>query len=65
VKDNIHLKNKILWYNINNKGYIEGELEYKPAVYIFMKRCEEKYSYVGASLQLRNRLSSHRSRVNN
>jgi len=65
MKDNIHLKNNILWYDIDEKGYIEGHLEYKPAVYIFMKRYEEKFSYVGASLQLKNRLSNHRSRINN
>lgn len=65
MKENIHLKNNILWYNINNNGYIEGHLEYKPAVYIFMQKCEENFSYVGASLQLRNRLSNHRSRISN
>lgn len=65
VKDNILLKNDILWYDINENGYIQGELKYKSAVYIFMKTCEKKSFYVGASLQLRNRLSNHRSRINN
>jgi len=57
-------KNNILWYDIDEKGYIEGHLEYKPAVYIFMN-IDEKSSYVGASLQLLNRLSNHRSRISN
>jgi hypothetical protein len=68
VTDNISLlckKNNILWFDIDKNGYIKGDLKYKPAVYIFMKTCEEKSYYVGASFQLRNRLSNHRSRINN
>lgn len=63
--DNIPLENNILWYNIDEKGYIEGNLKNESAVYIYMNTCEDKYSYIGASTQLRNRLSNHRSRINN
>jgi hypothetical protein len=65
VIDNIPLENNILWYNIDEKGYIEGNLKNESAVYIYMNTCEDKYSYIGASTQLRNRLSNHRSRINN
>lgn len=63
--NNIPLINNILWYDINEKGYIEGNLKYKPAVYIYINTCVDKSSYVGASIQLRNRLSNHRSRISN
>lgn len=63
--DNISLGNNILWYDIDEKGYIEGNLKNESAVYIYMNTYEDKYSYIGASTQLRNRLSNHRSRINN
>jgi hypothetical protein len=64
MNNNINLKNDVLWYDINENGYIEGNLKYNPAVYIFIN-IHNKESYVGASLQLKNRLSNHRSRISN
>ena len=65
MKDNLLIKNKILWYDINENGYINGCLNNKPAVYVYKGIYGEEPCYVGASTRLTNRLTSHRSRINN
>jgi group I intron endonuclease len=64
MKDNISL-NKISLYSIDENGYISKCLKNKEAVYIIMEICDEKRCYIGSSLQLVNRLTSHRSSIRN
>lgn len=64
MKNNI-IFDKISWYDIDEKGYIKGSFKCQSAVYIFVGIGKEKSCYVGSSVQLKNRLSSHRSRINN
>lgn len=63
MKDNLSLKNDILWLDISEKGYIKKCFN-KPAIYIYMRTCSETRYYVGSTINLASRLSSHRSRFN-
>jgi hypothetical protein len=66
MKNNMSLQNKITWYNIDEKGYINKSLINQGAVYIYMKipSLDKKASYyVGSSVQLASRISSHRSLI--
>ncbi len=65
MNNNIHLKNKNLWYDIDENGYIKDCLKYQSAVYIFMNICNERDCYIGSSIRLANRINYHRSRINN
>ena len=65
MNNNVLFKNNIIWYDINENGYIKGCLSNKPAVYIYKGRYGEESCYVGATSRLKNRLTSHRSRINN
>ena len=65
MKDNTKLLSKVIWYDIDEKGYTNKPLKNKEAVYIFMEICDEKRCYIGSSLQLVNRLTSHRSSIIN
>lgn len=63
-----NLKKKIIWYNINKEGYIDKPLENKPAIYIYMKNSlsnKEFDSYIGSTINLSARISSHRCQINN
>ena len=53
----------IFWYDINEGGYIKGCLNKQGAVYIYKRTSNETRYYVGSSINLRSRLSTHRSRV--
>jgi hypothetical protein len=64
MKNNTKLLSKIIWYNINEKGYINKSLKNQAAIYIYMKKSGDKVSYyVGSSIRLPSRMSSHRSAV--
>lgn len=63
-KDNMSLNN-ISWYDIDKDGYIKGCLNKQAAVYIFRLRSNETRYYVGSSINIRSRLSSHRSCIIN
>lgn len=66
IIDNMSLQNKIAWYNIDKNGYIDKYLINQAAVYIYMKmpNLYEKASYyVGSSIHLTSRISSHRSLI--
>jgi group I intron endonuclease len=67
MKDNAFLLSKIPWYSINDKGYIDKLLKYEPAVYIYKKllRGSKPCYYVGSSIKLASRISSHRCHVKN
>jgi len=63
-----NLNNKIIWYNINKEGYINKHLENKPAIYIYMKNSlsnNEFNCYIGSTINLSARISSHRCQINN
>lgn len=63
MKNNISKVSNITWHDINKKGYINKSLKNQPAVYIYMyiSSLDNKvYYYVGSSLELTKRLSSHR-----
>jgi len=64
MKDNISL-NKISWHSIDENGYINIYLKNKEAIYIYMEIGDEKRCYIGSSLQLVNRLTSHRYSTRN
>lgn len=64
MKNNTKLLSKTIWYNINEKGYINKSLKNQAAIYIYMKKSGDKVSYyVGSSIRLPSRMSSHRSAV--
>jgi group I intron endonuclease len=62
MKNNISKIEKILLYDIDENGYIKGCLINKAAIYIYLRK-DDGSLYVGSSIQVANRLSSHRSRV--
>jgi hypothetical protein len=64
-KDNMFFVYNILWYDIDEGGYIKGYLNKQAAVYIFAITSNEARSYVGSSVNLRSRLSTHRSCIIN
>ncbi|UQC91696.1 GIY-YIG endonuclease (mitochondrion) [Colletotrichum lupini] len=58
----------MVWYDIDEKGYVNKTLDYEPAIYIYKRDCANKdktFIYIGSSVQLASRVSSHRSRVLN
>jgi len=59
--------NNIFWYDINVGGYIKGYIDKQAAVYIyiFKRTSNETHYYVGSSVNLRSRLSTHRSCIIN
>lgn len=64
IIDNMSLQNKIAWYNIDKNGYMNKSIINQAAVYIYMKtpNLDDKASYyVGSSIHLTSRISSHRS----
>jgi group I intron endonuclease len=65
MKDNELLLEKIIWYDIDESGYIKDSLKNKPAIYIYKKSCGNTRFYVGSSMQLATRISSHRCSVIN
>ena len=65
MKDDIHFKNKISWYDIDVNGYVKGCLKKQPAVYILMTISDEESCYVGSSIQPTKRMNFHRSRILN
>lgn len=68
MKDNTYLSSKITWYDIDKKGYIDKSLKYEAAVYIYMKipyLDSKTCYYVGSTVQLASRISSHRSLIIN
>ena len=54
----------ITWHNIDKYGYIEEKLNNKAAIYIYNSK-DNKYSYIGSTVNLAARISSHRSRISN
>ena len=64
LKDNSYLLNKIIWYNINRFGYIDNILQNKAAIYIYFCNINNKY-YIGSTVNLSARISTHRSRIFN
>jgi hypothetical protein len=64
MKDNLSLKNKILWLDISERGYIKECFNKQAAIYIYMRTYSETRYYVGSTNNLASRLSSHRSRFN-
>ena len=66
IKDNISFLNIIKWYNIDAGGYIKGYLKNQPAVYIYKINYNNSTRfYVGSSILLKKRLTSHRCFVTN
>jgi group I intron endonuclease len=68
MKDKTSLLNNVMWYDINKKGYINKSLKYQAAVYIYKKTSSfdgKACYYVGSSIKLASRISSHRCRVTN
>lgn len=61
--NNISALKQITWYDINKDGHIEGLLENKAAIYVFMKIRSETRYYVGSSIKLNKRLRDHRYSV--
>jgi group I intron endonuclease len=58
----------ITWYYINQEGYTDKALKNLPAIYVFMclpSPDKEACYYVGASIKLAKRISSHRYLVIN
>lgn len=61
-----HYLSNILWYNINKNGYINRPLDNILAIYIYIIIFDNKeVYYIGYSIQLTFRMSSHRSCVFN
>lgn len=60
-KDNFY--NKITWLNLNKEGYINEFLKKGPVIYIFKIAINKTHYYVGSSINISSRLSTHRSRV--
>ena len=65
MKDNRFFLKKIIWYDIDERGYIKVPLKNQAAVYVYMKTGNKIQFYVGSSVGLASRISSHRSRVIN
>ena len=66
MNKNMSFLNEILWCDINKKGYVEKLLINAPAVYIYkITNNNNVRYYVGSSVRLTNRLSSHRCAVIN
>lgn len=59
------LKEKIVWYDIDENGYINKHLKKEPAVYIFKIVADQTRYYVGSSVNMPSRISKHRSGVVN
>ncbi len=64
-KDNLSFVNNVFWFDIDEGGYIKGRLNKEAVVYIFRRTSNETRYYVGSSINLTSRLSTHRSRVIN
>ncbi len=68
IKDNTSLLSKIIWHDINKKGYINKSLKYQAAVYIYMRipyfNSKACY-YVGSTVKLTSRISLHKCRIIN
>ena len=66
IIDDITLLKNITWYDLDKKGYVNKSLKYEPAVYIYkiISLHDNKVGYyVGSSLYLAKRISSHRSLI--
>jgi len=65
MKNNTKLLSKVIWYDIDEKGYINKSLKNQAAIYVYMKKSPSgKISYyLGSSVKLPSRMSSHRSGV--
>jgi hypothetical protein len=61
IKDNSSTLNMIKWHGINERGYLKGFKKNLAAVYIYKKVCNKIRYYVGSTIQLASRISSHRS----
>lgn len=64
IKDDTTLLKNVTWYDLDIKGYVNKSLKYEPAVYIYKKTSLHKNKvryYVGSSIYLAKRISSHRS----
>jgi group I intron endonuclease len=64
MNKNISFLKEIVWFDIDKRGYINTPLKNQGAVYIYMKVSNKTEYYVGASLQLKTRISSHRCCIN-
>ncbi len=68
INDNIESLPKLSWYNISEYGYINNNnIKYKPAIYIYKKDNLNKdpQFYIGSSINLAARISSHRCYIHN
>jgi hypothetical protein len=68
MKDNTSLLSKTIWYDIDKNGYLNKSLKNQTAVYIYMKTPyfgSKACYYVGSSVKLANRISSHKSLIIN
>jgi len=54
----------ITWHNIDKYGYIDEKFSNITAIYIYISK-NKNFSYIGSTVNLPARISSHRSRVSN
>jgi group I intron endonuclease len=64
IKNNISFLNKIVWYDINEDGYITKPLKNQAVIYIYMN-INNLDCYVGSTTNLAARVSSHKSCILN
>lgn len=62
-KDKLSFSDKIIWYDIDEKGNVNKPLTNQAAVYIYMNSSiliDNPRYYIGSTIKLRTRISSHR-----
>jgi len=68
IEDNVSLLNNITWHDVDKKGHINKSLKSQPAIYIYMNiplSLKKPFYYVGSTIKLAKRLSSHRYNIIN